>query len=101
MYVRLKGKIVHHLCVLAASFCVCYAFHAHGHCAFPPFTPAFNIASVFFVGCCSPLGLAALPHAANCECMLFSVNIESGGIRGRGRVVHYFVRQPLASEAFF
>ena len=39
---------MHHLCVLAASFCVCYAFHAHGHCAFPPFTPAFNIASVFF-----------------------------------------------------
>ena len=90
------------VCVFAGLlFCdVCDTFHFL--CGFPPFTPAFNIVGMLcfcFLLSASPSCSALRAHTHLCsERVFIGLNIESGGVRGREQVVHYFVRQPLALE---
>ena len=73
------------------------------HVHLPPYTPAFNIAwnDICLFPVFSPVLLClTYTKPLQTERMSMSLNIESRGVRGRGQVEHYFVRQPLASKAF-
>ena len=89
---------MHHFCVAVACFFVVRNTLCDRHpCARSPLSPPLLTLCGFFVVACL-LACLALPDVHKAMCM--SLNIESGGVRGTGQVVHNFVRQPLASEAF-
>ena len=94
---RLADKIVQHLSVSAD--CVFFMRNTlcdRHPCAHSPLSPPLlTMWGFVFVSCL----LDCLALTGVHKTMRKSLYIESGGVRGRGQVVHYFVRQPLASEA--
>ena len=102
---RLKDKIMHHLCVLISVLILFALYSMRAILVHPrPLSPPRLILCALcdFVSCSRPARVQA-PYAHNrvgSKRVRTLLNIESGGTRGRGQVVHYFVRQPLALKAF-